>query len=318
MAISRSTAPLAQHAPVLGTAHRLLGRFHVTGVFWYRSAHWAFRTVPFWFDYWIVWAFSIGFFVALKRIRPALASNLEPVLGPAGRLERLRRAWNTILTFAWCVCERYRLLAFPEKFTSVIDGEEHWQQINASSQGAIVVTAHIGPWENATQFAAAAISRRIHVVREKEIDPRAQELVQDILSKMRGNCVTHFSGEDPLLSLRLADALRDGDIVALQGDRPRAGGRSITAQLFGRPMPLPIGPAALARSAGVPIVPIFSFREGRFRMRAVVRPPFVVAQTSDRAADIAAAVNHLAGEIEWAIRQRPHQWFCFRNLWDND
>ena len=25
-----------QHAPALGLTHRLLGRFHVTGVFWYR------------------------------------------------------------------------------------------------------------------------------------------------------------------------------------------------------------------------------------------------------------------------------------------
>jgi lauroyl/myristoyl acyltransferase len=317
MAISPANAPVAQHAPVLGTAHRLLGRFHVTGVFWYRFAHWAFTTVPFWFDYWIVAAFSIGFFVALKRIRPALASNLEPVLGPANPFQRLHRAWKTILSFAWCFCERYRLLAFPEKFTSVLDGEEHWHQINTSPKGAVIVTAHIGPWENATQFGAAAISRRIHVVREKEIDPRAQELVRDIVSKMPGNYVTHFSGEDSQLSFMLADALRNGDFVALQGDRPRAGGRSVTAQIFGRPMPLPIGPAALARAAGVPIVPVFNFREGRFRMRAVVRPPFTVPQTENRAADIGVAINHLAGEIEWAIKKYPHQWFCFRKLWDN-
>ena len=318
MAISRATAPLARHAPVLGSAHRLLGRFHVTGVFWYKFAYWAFTTLPSWADCWIVWTFAIGFFVALKGIRPALAANLEPVLGPAGRFERLRRSFKSILSFAWCFAERYRLLGCPERFTSEIDGEEHWQKIAASPHGAIAVTAHIGPWENATQFGAAAMSRRIHVVREREIDPRAQELVKDILSKMRGNYVTHFSGGDPRLALMLADALRDGDIVALQGDRPRAGGRSVTAQIFGRPMPLPIGPAALARSTGVPIVPIFSFREGRFRMRTVVRPPFTVAQTSDRAADIAAAVNHLASEIEWAIRQHPHQWFCFRDLWGNE
>ena len=148
------------------------------------------------------------------------------------------------------------------------------------------------------------------------MDPRAQDFIRELLDRGGGNCVTHFSGDDPTLSFELADALRQGEIVALQGDRPRAGGRSVIVSLFGRPMPLPIGPAALARAAGVPIVPVFSFREGRFLIRATVRPPFHVASTADRLADIAGAVHHLAAEIEWAIRQRPYQWFCFRKLWD--
>ena len=314
MTSSRGPA-VSQHAPTLGLTHRALGRFHVTGVFWYRFGCWAFTTLPPWIDVGIVWCFSIGFFLALGRIRGALASNLEPVLGPAGRWERWRRSFRTMRTFAWCFAERYRHLAFPGHFTSVLEGEEHLRQVTASPRGMVVVTAHIGPWENATQFGAAAIGRRIHVVREREIDPRAQAFVSEIVSRTQGSFTTHFSGDDPTLSLKLAEALGRGDIVALQGDRPRAGGRTVTARLFGHPMPLPIGPAALARSAGVPIGPVFNFRDGRFLMRSVVRPPVQIAHTSDRDADIAGAVHHLAAEIEWAIRQHPHQWFCFRRLW---
>jgi len=315
MRSSRSPAS-AQHAPVLDLTHRLLGRFHVTGVFWYRFACWGFTTLPPWLDRSIVSVFCVGFFLALGRIRGALASNLEPILGKAGRWERWRRSFMTMWTFAWCFAERYRRLAEPERFTSILEGEEHWRQLMASPLGAVLVTAHIGPWENAAQFGASASERRIHVVREKEIDPRAQAFVSEILSRQNKNCVTHFSGDDAMLSLELADALRLGEIVALQGDRPRAGGRVVVASLFGRPMPLPVGPAALARATGVPIVPVFNFREGRFLSRAVVRTPFLVASTANRSADIAGAVNHLAGEIEWAIRQRPYQWFCFRQLWD--
>ena len=35
-----------QHAPELGLTHRLLGRFHVTGVFWYQFAYWGFTRPP--------------------------------------------------------------------------------------------------------------------------------------------------------------------------------------------------------------------------------------------------------------------------------
>ena len=315
--MSASSAPASpQHAPALGLTHRLLGRFHVTGIFWYRFANWGFTRLPSWTEWLSVTCFAAFFFLALSRIRGALASNLDPVLGRAGRPERWRRSFLTMWAFAWCFAERYRRMADPQRFRSVVDGEEHWRQVMASPGGVIIVTAHIGPWETATQFGGSASQRRIHVVREKEIDPRAQDFIREILARTGGDYVTHFSGDDPTLSLVLADALRRGEVVALQSDRPRAGGRTVIASLFGRPMPLPIGPAALARATDVPIVPVFNFREGRFLMRTVVRPPFRVAKTADRQADIAAAVHHLAAEIEWAIRRHPHQWFCFRKLWD--
>jgi KDO2-lipid IV(A) lauroyltransferase len=258
----------------------------------------------------------VFFFLALGRIRRALASNLEPVLGPANGWQRWHRSFRTIWAFSWCFAERYRRLVNPERFHTVVEGESNWRRVMDSPGGTIVVTAHLGPWENAAYAGASESPRRVHVVREKEIDPRAQTFVSELLARAGGHYVVHFAGDDLALSLELSTALRNGEIVALQADRPRAGGRSVVVSLFGRPMPLPIGPAALARVAGVPILPVFTFREGRFHMRVVARAPFEVARTRNREADIAGAVHHLAAEIEWAIRERPHQWFCFRRLWD--
>lgn len=305
-----------RHAPALGLTHRLLGRFHVTGVFWYRFAYWGFTRLPPWTDWISVTVFTTFFFITLGRIRGALASNLEPVLGRAGRWEALRRSYRTLWAFAWCLTERYRRLVAPERFSATLEGEEHWRQVMDGTGGFVLVTAHIGPWETATQFGASNSPRRIHIVREKEIDPRAQQFVQELLSRSGNTFITHFAGEELSLALELANALREGDVVALQCDRPREGGRTVTVSLFGRPMPLPTGPAALARAAHVPILPVFNFRDGRFRVRSVARAPICVPRTADRDADIAGAMHRLATEIEWAIRQRPHQWFCFRRLWE--
>lgn len=314
--IRSSHRPAPRHAPALGFTHRLLGRFHVTGVFWYRFAYWAFTRLPPWTEWVSVTVFTTFFFLTLGRIRGALASNLEPVLGRAGRLEALRRSYRTLWAFAWCLTERYRRLAAPELFSATIEGEEHWRQVIDGTGGVVLVTAHVGPWENATHFGASNSPRRIHIVREKEIDPRAQQFVQELLSRSGTSFITHFAGEELSLALELAKALRAGDVVALQCDRPREGGRTIIVSLFGRPMPLPTGPAALARAAHVPILPVFNFRDGRFRGRSVVRAPICVPRTADRDADVAVATRRLAAEIEWAISQRPHQWFCFRRLWE--
>jgi KDO2-lipid IV(A) lauroyltransferase len=115
--------------------------------------------------------------------------------------------------------------------------------------------------------------------------------------------------------MELIDALRRGEIVAVQGDRPRAGRRSIDATLFGRPFPLPPGPAAIARTADVPLLPVFVFREGRRRYRVVFRPPIHASATGHLATDLGTTMRRVAVEIEWAIRRAPYQWFCFRRLW---
>ncbi len=318
MTSAAARSPARPHAPELSWTRRLLGRFHVTGVFWYRLPYWGARhgLMPPSFYPIGVRFFATAFYLFLWRIGRAIASNLEPVLGPCGPIERQLRMWRTLHDFAWCHGARYEQLTHRERFEVEIEGGEHLPSLEGR-EGILFVTAHLGLWEMASQPASQGLRRTVHVVREEEIDPEAQAFVRKTIRELSTpDIVTHFLGDDPGLALELADALRRGELVALQADRPRTGGRSRTATLFGRPMPLPIGPAALARATGVPCVPVFSFREGRFRYRLVVREPFRVARTADRERDLAEAVDRIAAEIEWAIRQRPHQWFCFRKLWD--
>lgn len=155
-------------------------------------------------------------------------------------------------------------------------------------------------------------TRHVHVVRESEIDARAQEFVELILKDQEGSrYTTHFASDDATLGILLLDALRRGELVALQGDRPRGGGKTLDATVFGKRMSLPVGPLVLARAAGAPILPAFVLREGRLRYRLILRPAIDVPETGQRDEDLATGAGRIAREIEWGIRQAPHQWFCF-------
>ena len=67
----------------------MLGRFHVTGVFWYRIHRFGMKILPDPAVAFAILIFTSFFFVFLFRIRRAIADNLEVVLGPCGRIERL-------------------------------------------------------------------------------------------------------------------------------------------------------------------------------------------------------------------------------------
>lgn len=304
------------HAPEAGLARRLLGRFHVTGVFWYRIHRFGVTVVPEPLFGLGMHVFTTFFWLALRRIRAAIAANLEPVLGPCGFWRRQARIYRTIHEFAWCLSERYERLTGEGEAAAALDGEETWRAALATGAGFLLVTAHIGPWESGSMAPATRDRRRVHLVREAEADPEADRFVRTLLeAQAPGLHVTHFADDDPQLGAVLLDAVRAGDIVALQGDRPRAGGRTLEMPLFGRPFPFPVGPVALARAAGVPLVPVFTLREGRLRYRARVRPPIEVPRTADREADLRQALARYAAELEAAIRERPHQWFLFRKVW---
>ena len=313
------TAPAAAkppHAPERGWSWRLLGPFHITGVFWYRFHGWIIRSVPEPLLRVVSVVFALLFFVCLRNIRAAIASNLEAVLGPCGWWERQRRIYRTIWSFGWCLNERHERLTTHRPFQIEAEAIENWNEVAVPGRGLVLVTAHLGNFEVGSMLPSELQGRHVHLVREPEVDAQAQAFLQEVLAGFtQAQYTMHFQSDDPLRGIELLDALRRGEIVATQGDRPRAGGRSIDATLFGRPFPLPPGPAALARTADAPLLPVFVFREGRRRYRVVFRPPIHAARTNDITADLTAIMGRVVTEIEWAIRRAPHQWFCFRRLW---
>jgi KDO2-lipid IV(A) lauroyltransferase len=313
--VTRAGTP-PPHAPEKGRAARLLGDFHVTGLFWYRFHRWAVATLPARALAPFVAVFTIFFFCTLLKIRRAIASNLVPVLGPAGWLERERRIFRTMHAFAWCLTERYERLVTDRPFRVEVESLEHWDALARARRGFIMITAHLGLYEVGSMVASVRGARHVHLVREPEVDPRAQAFVEQCVAAVQGAHYTmHFQSGDPLQGVALVEALQRGEIVAIQADRPRAGGRTVEATLFDRPFAVPAGPAALARTAGVPMLPVFALREGRRGVRIVFRPPIEVARTTNRAADLGAAMCSVAREIEVGIRRAPHQWFVFRELW---
>jgi KDO2-lipid IV(A) lauroyltransferase len=300
-----------------GAFARVISTFHIYGVFWYKLHLFAVRRVPPVFFHLLVPVFTFIFFCTLRKIRATIMRNQTAVLGPCGWLERQRRVWRNLYVYSWCLTERYEGLATDRTVSPVHENLAYWEELRDSGTGFVLVTAHIGHWEVGSAFPSDFQERHVHVVREEEIDEQAQKFFEELVdAKSGGTYSVHFAHRDPNLGTRLLLAVRRGEVIALQGDRPARGGRTEEVELFGRPFRMPVGPAAVARSAGVPILPVFVYRDGRLKARTYFRQPILVPKTDDRDADIRHGLEGIAREIEWGIRHRPFQWFCFRDFWE--
>jgi KDO2-lipid IV(A) lauroyltransferase len=294
----------------------LLGPFHVTGLFWYKLHLFGIKILPSWMLGFWIHVFTAFFFVTLIQIRNAIGDNLEAVLGPTGWLGRQRRIHRTMLALAWSLTERYEWLAGKVRSEAEPVNLRAWRGVVRSPRGLVLLTAHVGNWEIGSALPASRERRRIHLVREEELNPEAQRFIRELLHQQTNDLyVTHFASDDLRLGILLREALELGDIVALQGDRPRAGGKVVEVSVFDRPYAIPAGPFVLARLAGAPILPVFMLREGRTRYHVYFREPILVENGSSRDRDLRTAANRFARDLEWAIRKAPHQWFCFRKLW---
>jgi len=139
------------HAPELGWSQRLLGPFHVTGVFWHRFPYVGLALLPAWAMWLPVTLFTTAFFLVLRRIGAAIDANLAVVLGPAAWWRRQARVYQTMWEFAWCYAERFEHLRAPRRFKVAVEGAEHLP----AKEGFIFVTAHLGHWGD-------GLPRRLH------------------------------------------------------------------------------------------------------------------------------------------------------------
>jgi lauroyl/myristoyl acyltransferase len=239
----------------VGWARRILGDYHVTGLFWLSLPQVGDLHVA-WLDAGpIIVVFTTFFFLTIFNIRRAIGSNLVPVLGPCGFAVRQRRIYKTMWSFAWCLSERYERLATSRKFRVEVEAIEHWWKAAAGGGGLVMVTAHLGMYEAGSMLPAAEEDRRVHLVRSPRPIPARRSSSGRACARWKMRVHDALPERRPPSGVALLEALRRGEVVAMQADRPRSGSRTVSASLFGRPVDLPGGPSRSHASQEFPSSP---------------------------------------------------------------
>ncbi|MEY2501353.1 MAG: phosphatidylinositol dimannoside acyltransferase [Verrucomicrobiota bacterium] len=288
-----------------------LDRFAVKGVFWRKYLDWAVVNLPFFFYPVNIFFFTFFFFFFAAPARRAVVANLSVVLPGSSRLMNHLRAFRTLYNFAWTIAEAaiYRLVH--EEFSYEIIGAEWLEELGAGP-GAIVLTAHMGSYDLGAALFAEKFHREIRIVRAPEPHRETAEHLSASLQKAGESGVkVDYNTAGALLSFDLLKALREGEIVSIQGDRVEGGVAQIDAPLFGSNAKIPNGPFVLALVAQAPIYPLFIARSGCRCYQVIVREPIRLHSTGSRENDIASGAAQWCQVLEEMIASRWEQWFAF-------
>lgn len=113
----------------------------------------------------------------------------------------------------------------------------------------------------------------------------------------------------------MLQALRRGEVVAIQIDRSAPGQVTRPIEFFGAPAHFQYGPFALARVAGVPLWPVFAARLGTRRYRLMPESWRTIPRDATEQ-DVLAVMRDVVRSFEKHVRAHPNQWFQFAPFWD--
>jgi KDO2-lipid IV(A) lauroyltransferase len=255
-----------------------------------------------------------------EALRDGPAANARRILGPdADRrdVEILRRrivrsAYTSIYELGRAVRSTPKQLC---DWVERIDGTEGYQNARSERRGAILVTAHLGPFEIGAS-ALVTRERQIHVLFQR--DERAS--FDRLRSRLRARLGVSEAPLDEGWSVwvRLRDALLQDEVVLIQGDRVMPGQRGVPVSFMGGHLLMPTGPVKLAMMTGSPIIPIFSVRTRVGRCRVIIDEPIRVPRVPGPVTGAHPAMVHVARAIERQVRAHPDQWAMYERAWCED
>ncbi len=253
------------------------------------------------------------------RWRTAVASNLRRITGELPAREREKLVVRTFLNYGVKIRDYVLFsrnpLAFSRRRLRESSGIENVERTLAGGGGAVLVSPHLGFWDLGGSFLRER-GYRVKAISFHSADAAIERFRERVRRRM-GIEVIYIGRQDKGLddTLRLAQALRQGCIVAMLGDRVLAG-PSIEVPFFGTPRPFPLGPALLARISGAPLLPVFIVRTSRKGYRAIAESPLAVSAEGDAREALGEAVRQMVAVFERYIAAYPDQWYNFFPYWD--
>ena len=228
---------------------------------------------------------------------------------------RVKSFWNVFknhLKFGQVILDRFAVYA-GKRFKFIIEGGELFDHLAKQPSGFVQLSSHVGNYEMAgyslvshdKRFNAVVYAGETATVMRNRAAMFAPNNMRMILV---GNDMSHI--------FALNQALGDGEIVSVPGDRIFGSPRYVECDFFGDVARFPMGPFAMAIQRDVPLLAVFVMKISTMGYKIYVRKIDADAALS-RKERIEAAVKSFASELEAIVRQYPTQWFNYYDFWSH-
>ena len=233
--------------------------------------------------------------------RGVARQNYDIVLPLLSAEEKERMLSGTYSHLVWTALEFIMLQRDPAQVLewTDVEGEEYLRE----SDGAILLTGHVGNWELTAAWIAQAGYPVTGIVRESD-DPSERGLIHEMRSRVG---VRSLSKSAPMT--RAVSLLKRGELLGILPDQH--GGRDgIEVPFFGVKTSTSPGAAVFAYLTRRPLIPVFSQRISPCRHKIRFGPPLEWEKLGSRDETVADITRKVNGVMEQMVLEAPDQWLA--------
>ena len=213
-------------------------------------------------------------------------------------------------TFGQIILDRFAFYA-GKRFNINIIGNENYENLINEENGFIMLSSHIGNYELAG-YHLKATKKNIYAL----IFGGETETVMKNRSKMfDGHNINMIPVKSDMSHLfEINNALRDGNIVSMPGDRIFGSAKYVDLMFLGKNAKFPMGPFAIAAQRDVPIISIFVMKEATYNYTIYVNE--INSSGNNRKEKVESMSKQFINNLEDIVLKYPTQWFNYYNFWE--
>jgi predicted LPLAT superfamily acyltransferase len=263
----------------------------------------------------LLYPITLYFLLFAARARRASAQYLTRVYGRRATWWQVARH---IHTFAATILDRLFFLSGRfDLFDIRLHGLEQLVEYAEAGTGCLLLGAHLGSFEVMRAVALQRENVRVKVL----MYPAHNEYLTNLFNALNpaiAETVIPLGKPDSLL--RVKEALDEGIMVGMLGDRVAESNKSVSCHFLGGQADFPAGPMLLAMTLQVPVMLVFGLYRGGNRYDLHFEPltEGIEVPRSEREQALLGWTCEYAKRLETRVKSSPYNWFNFYAYWQDD
>lgn len=213
-------------------------------------------------------------------------------------------------TFGQVILDRFAFYS-GKRFNINIIGNEKYEELINGENGFLMLSSHVGNYELAG-YHLKAKNKSIYAL----IYGGETETVMKNRNKMfEGHNINMIPVTSDMSHLfEINNALREGNIVSMPGDRIFGSTKYLDLMFLGENAKFPLGPFVIATQREVPILSVFVMKESTNNYTIYVKR--IDSPATNRKEKIDFMAKQFVSNLEEVILKYPKQWFNYYNFWE--